>query len=285
MAADAQKIEIEYDDGGVLRTIYTLPRSVSDEPSVVALALPKAGSVLLDNIMRDLSSVVGLTYVSIMGEFFNLGIRVAQAPAGTSRIFLDRGYCYGGFRFLPDSFEIPVLGRAKSILLVRDPRDMVVSHYFSVRSSHPAPGSKGGLATGMKEMPRRDMAQTTPIDEFVIISSKPYRRYLRRYRKLLKEHGDTIKVYRYEDVIFEKRKWIADMCEWFGWDVPEKKIRALADKNDIIPKAENEAQHIRQATPGDHTRKLKPETIAELNELFAKELAYFGYDSDNEPGR
>ena len=98
-----------------------------------------------------------------MGEFFNLGIRAPQAPASTSRIFLDRGYCYGGFRFLPESFEIPILGQVKSLLLVRDPRDMLVSHYFSTRSSHPAPGSKSTLTTSMKEMPQKDVAQTISI--------------------------------------------------------------------------------------------------------------------------
>ena len=53
MAGDSQKVTIEYDDGGTLRTIYTLPKTSSDLPSVLALSLPKAGSVLLDTLMRD----------------------------------------------------------------------------------------------------------------------------------------------------------------------------------------------------------------------------------------
>lgn len=276
----SDKVSIEYDDDGVLRTVYTLPGTSSDLPSVLALSLPKAGSVLLDKLMAELSSIMGMTYVSIMGEFFNLGIRAADAPASTSQIFLDRGYCYGGFRFLPDSFEIPILGRAKSVLLVRDPRDMLVSHYFSTRSSHPAPGSKSTLKTGMREMPLKELAQSTLIDEYVIKFSRFYRRHMTRYiDELAGEGHDKIRVYRYEDVIFEKRRWIADMCAWFGWDVSEKEIHALADKNDLRPTSEDEAQHVRQATPGDHKRKLKPETIEELTEIFDKELAYFGYDS------
>ena len=82
---------------------------------------------------------------------------------------------------------------------------------------------------------------------------------------VLAQHGETVRIYRYEDVIFKKREWLADMCAWFGWNVSEKKINAIADKNDILPKAENEAQHIRQATPGDHKRKLRPETIEQLS--------------------
>ena len=44
---------VEYDDAGDLKTIYTLPPTSSDFPSVLAFSLPKAGSVLLDSIMQS----------------------------------------------------------------------------------------------------------------------------------------------------------------------------------------------------------------------------------------
>ena len=86
------------------------------------------------------------------------------------------------------------------------------------------------------------------------------------------------RIYRYEDVIFDKRAWIADMCDTFGWSVPEATINEIADRNDVIPSSEDQAKHIRQATPGDYKRKLQPETIERLTEMFAKELDYFGYN-------
>jgi len=36
----------------------------------------------------------------------------------------------------------------------------------------------------------------------------------------------------------------------------------------------------RQVTPRDHQRKLKPETVARLNEIFADDLREFGFPVD-----
>jgi len=96
-----EQITIEYDDAGVAKTIFTLPRTKApDMRSVYVFSLPKAGSVLLDNIMRGLSEQVGVTYVSLMGEFFKLGLAEQDVPSATSNVFADQGYCFGGFRAL-----------------------------------------------------------------------------------------------------------------------------------------------------------------------------------------
>src|SRR3954447_7445414 len=91
--------EVLYNDAGIERVVFTLPPSdAPNRESVLIFALPKAGSVLLNGIMRDLSSHLGLQYVSIMQEYFKLGIPEDVQPAATSAIFLGKGYCYGGFR-------------------------------------------------------------------------------------------------------------------------------------------------------------------------------------------
>lgn len=277
MPEATRPITIKYDDGGVLKTIYTLPPTLAPEKqSVYAFALPKAGSVLLDSILSSLSPIVGLTYVSIMGEFFQLGLAEKDVPADTSRIFLDTGYCYGGFRSFPQRFEIPKLATAKAILLVRDPRDMLVSHYFSTRSSHPNPGRK--LSTSMQSIPLRDKAHMLTVDEYAVDLTKFYGRLLRGYMKVLEESPKTFRVYRYEDVIFKKQEWITSICDYYGWSVPEAMIKRTAERNDIRPRVEKEAKHVRQVSPGDYRRKLKPETIAMLGKIFEEELNYFGYD-------
>ena len=234
--------------------------------------------MLLDSILRGLSDSARFTFVSIMGEFFNLGLAEKNVPSSTSKIFLDSGYCFGGFRSFPERFEIPNLSISKAILLVRDPRDMLVSHYFSTRSSHPEPGRR--LATSMKNMPRRDKAKSLSVDEYVVDLANFYGRVLRRYIQVLGENPQTFRVYRYEDVIFNKHEWIADICDTFGWSVPEHTIKKIADKNDFRPRAEKESQHIRQVTPGDYKRKLKPETIEQLNRLLETELSFFGYSQE-----
>jgi len=281
--AMGQGITIEYDDAGVVKTIFTLPPTKSPEtPTVYAFSLPKAGSVLLDSILRTLSERVGVTYVSLMGDFFGLGLAEKNIPSEASKVFADNGYCFGGFRAFPKTFEIPNLATRKSIFLLRDPRDMLVSHYFSMRSSHPDPGKI--LTTSRQSLPRRDKALALSVDQYALDLADFYARHLARYMKVLGENRDCFTVFRYEDVIFKKRAWVADICDAFGWDVPKRTVNKIADKNDVVPRGENEARHIRQVTPGDGMRKLQPETIEKLNELFETQLSYFGYSSQVVPG-
>ena len=272
-----EAITIEYSDAGVVKTIFTLPPTKSPEtPTTYAFSLPKAGSVLLDSIMHALSENIGVTYVSLMGNFFNMGLAEQDVPETTSRVFADHGYCFGGFRAYPKTFEIPNLSTKESILLVRDPRDMLVSHYFSMRSSHPDPGKV--LTTSRASLPRRDKALVMSADEYALDLASYYVRQFDRYIDVLDANRDLFTLFRYEDVIFSKRSWVAEICKTFDWDVPLRAINKIADKNDVVPSAENEAKHVRQVAPGDGMRKLQPETIEKLNGLFAIQLEYFGYE-------
>lgn len=273
-----EAITIEYDDAGVVKTIFTLPPTKSPEtPTTYAFSLPKAGSVLLDSIMRPLSDHIGVTYVSLMGNFFNMGLAEQDVPEATSRVFADHGYCFGGFRAYPKTFEIPNLSTKKSTLLVRDPRDMLISHYFSMRSSHPDP--RKVLTTSRTSLPRRDKALVMSADEYALDLAGYYVRQFDRYIDVLDANRDLFTLFRYEDVIFNKRSLVADICSAFDWDASPRVINKIADKNDIVPRAENEAKHVRQVTPGDGMRKLQPETIEKLSDLFAKQLDYFGYET------
>jgi hypothetical protein len=83
---------------------------------------------------------------------------------------------------------------------------------------------------------------------------------------------------RYEDVIYDKENWVADLVDHFRWGVPSKAICSIAARHDVIPASEDESKHVRQVHPGNFRKHLKPETITYLNDAFAEEMGYFGYD-------
>ena len=51
----------------------------------------------------------------------------------------------------------------------------------------------------------------------------------------------------------------------------------IADLHDIQPGAENVGGHIRSVTPGNHTEKLRPDTIDRLNEILKEPAKRLGY--------
>ena len=241
----------------------------SDRPSVLALSLPKAGSVLLDGIMKMLCERSGLTYVSIMEAFFRIGVIETNIPSETSQLFRETGFCYGGFRYYPTQFDIPISNTAPAILLVRDPRDMLVSLYFSALKSHPKRGRDGAN-------PASQAAAEMDIDDFVRRFAKMYRMRMSDYRVFLKRRPDT-KVFRYEDMIYDKVAWVTDICTHFQWDIPEDNRANIANHWNVFPDAERPEAHVRQVHPGNYLSKLAPETIDWLNDFLADEIKAFKY--------
>ena len=260
--------------GAERQVLYTLPPAKNAErDSVLVFSLHKAGTLLLAKMTADLCNRVGLTWVSIHGELFQLGIPQKDWPPSASEVFLNKGYCYAGMPTFPEQFEIPIFGKVQAILLVRDPRDMLVSLYYSMRYSHPEP--QKALTEDMAILPARADALKMQIDEFVLKMKQMYKINLAGYLRIIK--SDTLRVFRYEDVIYEKVKLADSICDHFGWDIDSDVQREIVAKHDIIPRREEESQHVRQVHPGNFTKKLKLKTIRELEELFADEMAYFDY--------
>jgi hypothetical protein len=258
---------------GEERVLYTLPPTVSPHvESVLYFTIPKAGTVLLSKFMGELAYGMGLPCIFVEGELFKLGIRRENAPASTENVFLDKGYCYGAAE-MPTAYAIPILGRAKTILMVRDPRDMLVSLYYSVRYSHIAPGDAGKILNEW-----RSDAERHSVDEYALLAAFDYAERMRSYRDL--SASPLTKVFRYEDVIYNKAEWVADICNHFGWDVPRERQREIAASGDVFPDKENCEKHVRQVHPGNYKIKLKPKTISTLDDILAADMALFGYEPD-----
>lgn len=262
----------------------TAPPPASDRPSVMAFSLAKAGSTLLYDLLSVLAPEAGLTYFSAEDALFAQDVSVNRRPANVGNVFRPTGFCYGGFRQFP-AYPIPVLHSTKSILLVRDPRDMAVSLYFSMMKSHVLPDAQGGDANGLggarEEFERaRANVAAVPIDAWATHAAVV--QYTRMFEGYLAQGflwRPNVATYRYEDVIFAKRAWLADICDWFEWDVPAAARNAVADRFDLRPDAERPDQHVRQVTPGNYQKHLSEDTVARLTAAFGEYLRLYGYDA------
>lgn len=140
-----------------------LPKATSDRPSVLAFSHHKAGSTMLVGILRALSAAAGMTFVTIPGELFRRSVDLRSVDLDVDHG--DKGYCFGGYRLFPES-PMPLIETAQAVLLIRDPRDAVVSLYYSARDSHPVPDAEGAVKERL--LARRENARRTPIDQWVI---------------------------------------------------------------------------------------------------------------------
>ena len=162
----------------------------------------------------------------------------------------------------------------REVFLFRDPRDALVSQYFSDAYSHQLPDAGPTLGDGRAAFEaKRAAALQTPIDDYVIAHARPMRRTLTEYAGLL-DDPDCLCL-RYEDVVFQKRRMVRHVLAHFGWTASPGQIDLLMAQIDTLPEAEDPTRFLRKAVPGDHRVKLRPDTIAALDKVLRPVLLRF----------
>ncbi|MBR8827150.1 MAG: sulfotransferase domain-containing protein [Gomphosphaeria aponina SAG 52.96 = DSM 107014] len=240
-------------------------------PSFFVFALHKSGSVMQDNVFEELCANLKIPMISVAKTSFNQGVEESAFDKRICEIFTQVGYCFYGSRYLPPYLKELDLSGFKKFLLMRDPRDILVSHYFSLKKSHAIP--QGDV--GDKLLAKRRQLQEITIDDFALEEAPKLGWRIKNYAKIADEN---LKVFRYEDVVFDKVQWIKEILAFLGLNLELSKIQEIAKRHDVFPETENPAAHIRKVTPGDYQAKLKPSTIVKLNECLEDVLVKYNYE-------
>lgn len=181
-----------------------------------------------------------------------------------------------------DSLTQPPEQRIHRLFQIRDPRDLLVSEYFSVGWRHTTEG------WSEEELQRREQIRALSLDEYVIaepdISKYPL---LGRYQPLLTrlregKHDDETTVAKYETMVTEFSTWLQVVLRTIQIDSAFAANRAFVRFIESRYRHEfvvdpSEHGHRRNVTPGDHREKLLPATIEELNRRFEAVLSTFNY--------
>lgn len=247
----------------------------SGEP-YFALGIRKSGSTLLHKIMTFLARVNGVNVVDIPGTFFRNGFLAKDWLKADLEPLIRPGNLYVGFRAFPVSLaDKGCFKSARKIFMFRDPRDALVSQYFSDAYSHQLP-QESGTSTGRELfLKKRHEAQSAEINEWVLAKSIGMKNTLLKFTPLLDD--PKCLVLRYEDYVFQKRRLVHKVLKKFDWQMRPGQIEALMKQVDIVPEAEAETKFIRKAVPGDHVAKLQADTIKKLNHTLADVLKRYDY--------
>lgn len=248
------------------------PPRRSELESFFVFALPKAGSSLLEGMLTDLCGLSGHTSFTPSVNLFMHGVRDDEVEIDRPDTFASGGYCFSGFRHVPSYLSPRLLQGRKAILLLRDPRDMLVSMYFSMRYSHVEPG-QGDYRDWF--LAQRDALSGVAIDDFACNVVPDLNAVMAGMLQVLR-HA-RIRLYRYEDVIYRKEEWLADIAAFLDIRVESEALQAIAARQEAMPTGENINRHFRQGHPGDAVRKLAPETLRQVDELLAPQWQSLGY--------
>jgi hypothetical protein len=260
------------------RTVEFEIRQGSDGPSLFLFSVRKCGSTIFNNIAHAMAKANNCHYVDIGDTFFRANVlpRDYCNDEGLPAI-LHRGNVYGGFRDMPHAlWPSPLFCDGPKLLMVRDPRDALVSLYYSNAYSHPIPQSTGEHDEVAQHMERqRAIALGTPLDKYVIQYARGMKHSMMQYRALMQNTRTTL--LKYEDYILNKGALMRIIAEKFGWQADDELISETLKWADIRPEAERPTEFIRKVTPGDHQEKLSTATIAALNEILMPVFELFRY--------
>lgn len=196
--------------------------------------------------------------------------KVARALA---RFFDVPGCMYGPIRGPRFLHHLPRLDRRKVVFLLRDPRDVLTSLYFSVSISHQAPRNPH-LQEAFQN--RRQKSLTQGIDGFVREQAPQLLAVYQQYCLLLQANPNFL-LLRYEDMVANFGTFLDRVIDYWGLSVDAELRNRFLALADFEVQGEDVQSHKRQVKPGDHRRKLSPETINWLSEQFFAVLDQLGY--------
>lgn len=226
--------------------------------------LHKSATMFLYRFYKRLANDRGYQFFSINND---------PADHAQSWSELTGNYCVCPER----SFDFSIYDRNSEcdwrVIQIRDPRDILVSEYFSVGWIH-------GVADKSLEA-RRRQAQEMSIDEYVLNPPRDHaatlETMLEPLRTLDLDSKRTV-VLRYETMVTDLPTWIREAIRPFSFAIPRWSAWRYTRKFEREFQAKSESlSHRRKMTPGDYREKLQPETIEQLNEKFGWFLKRFRY--------
>ena len=253
---------------------------------IVVFTLHKSASMFIHRQCELLCSLAGIAYHS--PNLPGSGLDARRLLTDREVWAMHRG-CFAPVRFF---VEIPRLESYEVILHLRDPRDVLVSMFYSYCYIH-----QGEIAANTGY---RRAAADRGIDAFVLdqattgglhypgdygtgghvqdlVGPLPgrYRAYMDR---LLGRPNVTL--VKYEQMVADYRGWLTEFIRPFPLDDPQQVIETLAARSATFfpPRSVDALHHIRHVTPGDYKSKLLPSTIGQLDEVFADVLDALGYE-------
>lgn len=234
---------------------------------------------LLNGICRMSGDLKCVDYSHIIGQtgwIFDFGKRFAKEEEffeqNAQRLFKREGFIYGPFR---TPFFVPNWQAYKAIYFLRDPRDSLISLYYSFGRTHPIPLDR---KTGERFVKERKKIQNETIDEFCIRMatewSKPLLSY---YKKMISLSLTPPLVLTYENYVQNTHETIKRI--FLYCDVTDKTnmITALAKKAAPVQPQISETSHRRSGKIGQSKYELKSDTICIIETILKDEIIFFGW--------
>jgi hypothetical protein len=250
-------------------------RLVTSPDSVYFYTLHKCASGLFSDYV--LKNVRGLRLMDYADRFY-------KGDPVECVTFEEKGFIYGPIRlstgpptviysrFVEPASDIDFIRDKIAIFLIRDPRDILVSSYYSFGYTH-----EFSTVKEIEEQQRktRELVRCKTIDAFVLEAANPTLNHFNAIDRLSQACNRGI-VLKYEDMIDNWEKFSLGLTKYLN--IGRKTLRHTYKRSRPLEN-ESETGFRRSGKPGAYKDKLLTSTVDALNIVFAPVLTRFHYES------
>lgn len=266
-----------------LRNILRPPFHRSQNTNVFHCTTQKAGSLWMAQIFSDrlVFNYCGLTPYSYDRQFPNSfdprfpTEKFITDPFPHRKIATPLYIDYHGYK------SIPKPSNSRTIFVIRDPRDIVVSYYFSTLKTHKLMG----------RMPRvrRALEALDEGDSWIYMLHYVHYYGIFDSQRSWVDHGEEdpeVLLVRFEDLILDDGffHW-KKIFDHFDISIPEDSLRQLLVKHNFEtlsggrqPGSENQESHYRKGVHGDWMNYFSDTVTRQFNQLTGDLVSKLGYE-------
>ena len=168
----------------------------------------------------------------------------------------------------------------RAFYILRDPRDIIVSNYFSIRFSHPS--IKEYIDRKRREM--EGLSEHDGILRMIDETAEFFSRIMHDWRQA---RMDGLRVFRFEDVFGpEQPRFLGELFDHCGLSLPAADLAYLAEQYSFSrisgrkPGAENRRHHYRKGVSGDWRNYFSADHKRVFKERAGGLLIGLGYEAD-----
>jgi hypothetical protein len=254
------------------------PKSNNDLDSIIFFTTHKAASNFTNHVLKEIeqsSEFVLYDYGALIGslsEKLSITNKFEEyLNENSNTLFHLHGEIYGPQR-MPLNFE--GINDYKKIFFLRDPRDVLVSAYYSFGFNHVEPDSSTLLDTFLEE---RKKIQDQNIDEYVLQQANKWIKPMYSdYKKLRQKTSQNTLYLKYNDYVQDTVGFINSIFNFAGLENKELAERLSLSANPIT-KIEQKDMHKRSGKNNQWKTHLTQSTQDKLNVELKHILEYWEF--------
>lgn len=253
-----------------------------------ALLNHKCGTVYFKNVLRQVCKKTNAKFIPVskpLGDIdctrFFVQEQIKEKKNRILNLFF-RSDEFNELFFFPNStYQIPDLMKVpdyRAFMMIRDPRDVIVSGYFSHKNSHPL-GEWSDL-----ENIRMKLNELSLNDGLL---SEIDRGYALNWFKTVGFNNPKIKIVRFEDFVCENFRTVRDIVDFLNISISDDSLLEIVKQNTFerqtqgrSPGVENINHHFRKGISGDWKNYFTPEHCDVFNKKWGDLLINLGYEKD-----